>query len=49
MEKILSAYLASAEANLASYIQSGDERAIRAGRSMVEAFRADLAALTGAA
>ena len=47
MLKILTDYLAAAEANLARYIELGDERAIRAGRGMVEGFRADIASLTG--
>ena len=47
MEKILQDYLVAAEANLISYIASGDKRAIRAGEGMVAQFKADFAKLQG--
>lgn len=45
MKQILEDYLIAAEANLVGYYASGDEKAIRAGEAMVEAFKAELATL----
>lgn len=43
-QKVIAQLLRAAEDNLARYEQGDDERAIRAGRGMVEGLRADLAA-----
>lgn len=45
MREILENYLKAAEENLQRYIEMGDERAIRAGKGMVEDFKRELAKL----